>query len=1520
VTTESLQIRVEVDEAGRARAYLDGTGDALENIERKSKGAAGGVDLVAKALGALGVAAAVRGLLKTAQEMEDLRAKLQAIEGSLTGANARFRELNELSAKTPFGIADMTKAYVELKNTGLDPMDGSLAALMDTSVALGGGTEKLASLTTALGVAYQRGTLDSRAMLQLMRQGVPVFDALARATGKTAGEVQELAEQGRLGRSHIKLLIDELGRSNAGAAATDFGTLSQTFKDLGDAGEALAHALGEGGVSYALRILISDVTDGVNAIAALLGETNRASTEAASLDGVLKKLAASVAMIAGGTKVLGAGVATVVEGYGAFRDAISAVIALLDVYAAAAERALRLDFAGARAEMASGMEDFTRRFGAAMQRSESAARNFIDTYKDLMREVTDRLAAIAGEADAAGEALGTGLANGAGTAADGSAILGDEVRRLVTDLERKTATLGLTRTELLQYEKAQAQAAAATDAERIAIGKAYDALIRRTVAMDATTRSTRAAEQEVKRFLDRITAEIDAHGKSEELLLREAAARAAAAASTAEQREQIEQLTQTRIRQQQAERTMLAELAAQQRAIEDVNRTMQDFQDLQRDIAATLGGPVAQANQRYADALALIAKRERELLALGPARQQDLEEIRQLRKDLARVFETDIAQAQESARQAAMATVNAYTGVLLQGLEAARPLLRDALMSGDWDSLGRNLGEQIVAGLVDAFLDQAVIRPLQDAILRATQTGANGQSGGGWGSVAQGVNQGSMYGEGGTGTTAGGWMGAAAMAYGGWRNAQQGGSAGSTIMQFTAAGAAIGGIWGAAIGAVVGILVAIFKKPKTPEVRIGGEDSGVSGSGNFSTVFGTVRAGSRTAKWEDFVGTLQQFDRAMLDLVRGLGASGQEIDAIRDRLANWSIHMRGNAISPEAVLSSRFNAIAETIAPQWAGYLSGIGNLEQRVESFAALHGIRDLVDGITETLDNLGGDPIQRLRTELRNLETAIDTTGAALRSALEAGDPKEIFEAAHAAEQAVMRRLTAEIELVRTLEAALIEAQAQARALDMALLQRIASVGGGSGRLASAAAGNINTLRDLVTGTADPDRALAFLHEFVGTVDTWLAASIARVNELAASERALVQAQLDGIAARRAAIEAELSALAGERDSIVSGARERTQAQFSAQAEFARAYNDAMRAARDAELAALREQLSIAQQWGRVVDQSARLIEQMTFGTANPLTGFGRLEALTAAIGRGRAAMDGAEGEGRARLAGELLGLLQQRLQMVQGEGLFDRSSDDYLALYNETRRAIADVQGIATPEADLAAELQQRIADLQAQGNDIGFQTSVNTRDLVVYTHAERVRLDAIAAEEAERMELLAELAEQEAELQRELVNIQTRAEVSIQALQREALDYYEWARSEGERLNSERTAAITDALNEITGGRPIDEFIAERMSAATGLLEQIRDSMAAFLESVTNQSPRFSGGGPITGGGGLPPREGDLRIASTPTSAGVTPTITFAPMINVDGGADPATVKRMVRDTVRDEAAQFATLVGREMRYG
>ncbi|WP_312960103.1 tape measure protein [Stutzerimonas nitrititolerans] len=173
-------------------------------------------------------------MLKTGDEFEGLDTRMASLMGSLAAGEQATEWIKQFAKDTPLGLQDVTESFALLKSYGLDPMDGSLQALVDKNEQLGGGMERLQGIVAAVGQAWAKEKLQTEEILQLVERGVPVWQMLADVTGKNAAELQELASKGKLGRDVIKQLVAEIGKSADGAAAANMGRLSGIMSNLAD--------------------------------------------------------------------------------------------------------------------------------------------------------------------------------------------------------------------------------------------------------------------------------------------------------------------------------------------------------------------------------------------------------------------------------------------------------------------------------------------------------------------------------------------------------------------------------------------------------------------------------------------------------------------------------------------------------------------------------------------------------------------------------------------------------------------------------------------------------------------------------------------------------------------------------------------------------------------------------------------------------------------------------------------------------------------------------------------------------------------------------------------------------------------------------------------------------------------------------------------------------------------------------------------------------------------------------------
>ncbi len=112
--------------------------NATKNYTERLKDIVGGVAAIYSIKKAFdGATSSLSALLGTAGEFEKFESVLTTLEGSSKKSQASFSWIKEFAATTPYQLTEVTDAFVKLRSYGINPMDGTLKTLGDTSSAMG---------------------------------------------------------------------------------------------------------------------------------------------------------------------------------------------------------------------------------------------------------------------------------------------------------------------------------------------------------------------------------------------------------------------------------------------------------------------------------------------------------------------------------------------------------------------------------------------------------------------------------------------------------------------------------------------------------------------------------------------------------------------------------------------------------------------------------------------------------------------------------------------------------------------------------------------------------------------------------------------------------------------------------------------------------------------------------------------------------------------------------------------------------------------------------------------------------------------------------------------------------------------------------------------------------------------------------------------------------------------------------------------------------------------------------------
>jgi tape measure domain-containing protein len=269
-------VRVEVLIRAATRAY----GDALRRASRETRdfrrdlngidtrSAARGINALTKSLAGLaagyagleGLKRALVGIVSTGSDFEHLATQMRGVTGSFSAGELATQWVREFARETPNNLNEVARAFIILKNSGLDPMDGTMQALTDTATRFGNGQDALTRIALQLSQAWGKASLTAEDANVLVENGIPVWNALAEAMGRSTEEIRAMSKAGELGRDEIQLLIDKLGKISTGAATEQMNTFSGSLSNLGDYWRDAVNAIAQGGVLDAATDIIRDLT------------------------------------------------------------------------------------------------------------------------------------------------------------------------------------------------------------------------------------------------------------------------------------------------------------------------------------------------------------------------------------------------------------------------------------------------------------------------------------------------------------------------------------------------------------------------------------------------------------------------------------------------------------------------------------------------------------------------------------------------------------------------------------------------------------------------------------------------------------------------------------------------------------------------------------------------------------------------------------------------------------------------------------------------------------------------------------------------------------------------------------------------------------------------------------------------------------------------------------------------------------------------------------------------------------
>ena len=183
--------------------------------------------------------------VKSAADLEKLEASFVSLTGGVDQAAAMMKQLNEFTASTPFQIENVANAARQLiaSGTEIGEVNNQLRFLGDIAATSGVTIEEIAAIFAKVNA---KGKVELENLNQLAERGIPIFKALADATGLPADSLGAGAVSVEQFNTVLKSFAEEGGFA-AGAmerlSQTAAGQFSTALDNLKLAGASIGEIL-----------------------------------------------------------------------------------------------------------------------------------------------------------------------------------------------------------------------------------------------------------------------------------------------------------------------------------------------------------------------------------------------------------------------------------------------------------------------------------------------------------------------------------------------------------------------------------------------------------------------------------------------------------------------------------------------------------------------------------------------------------------------------------------------------------------------------------------------------------------------------------------------------------------------------------------------------------------------------------------------------------------------------------------------------------------------------------------------------------------------------------------------------------------------------------------------------------------------------------------------------------------------------------------------------------------------------
>lgn len=146
--------------------------------------------------------------------------------GKSADAASSVNAIFDMARNAPIDVKALTDTYVKLKTTGVDPLKGSMQALVDANAHFGGNSDSLHRASIAIQQMSSKGVISMEELRQQLAEAIPNASALmARGVNMSVAEMVDKISKGQVrSKEALSLLFHEMDIEFAGSAKAMMNT------------------------------------------------------------------------------------------------------------------------------------------------------------------------------------------------------------------------------------------------------------------------------------------------------------------------------------------------------------------------------------------------------------------------------------------------------------------------------------------------------------------------------------------------------------------------------------------------------------------------------------------------------------------------------------------------------------------------------------------------------------------------------------------------------------------------------------------------------------------------------------------------------------------------------------------------------------------------------------------------------------------------------------------------------------------------------------------------------------------------------------------------------------------------------------------------------------------------------------------------------------------------------------------------------------------------------------------------